>query len=229
MTFEKKTWTNRIAEFINRRILTKEDGTTELVTVARSEGQISQEGDAFNAATMNDLEQRIADGFASHDEALEQVNASLSGKANAADLITKASTADLNAEKATREKVDASLQSQINDMKSVASFGFGTVISDVAEFSDGYLLKKDGVVYFSFEFKVHGITNGVVTNIASIPYKPYARCHCPAVLYNNTSYGVYASIADDGVIAVYLPPDCVLSPDKTANMLRFSGSFPSTN
>lgn len=63
MAFVKKTWKNRIAEYINRRQLTKEDGSTELVTVARDEGTISQEGDAFNAANMNDLEDRIEAGF----------------------------------------------------------------------------------------------------------------------------------------------------------------------
>ena len=59
MAFNKKTWKDRVAEFINRRLLTKEDGSTDLVTVARSEGTISVEGDAFNAETMNDLEDRI--------------------------------------------------------------------------------------------------------------------------------------------------------------------------
>lgn len=63
MGFTKKTWKNRIAEYINRRLLTKEDGSTELVTVARDEGTISQEGDAFNAANMNDLEDRIEAEF----------------------------------------------------------------------------------------------------------------------------------------------------------------------
>ena len=63
MAFEKKTWTDRVAEFINRRTLTKSDGTTEIVTVARNEGTISQEGDAFNAANMNNLEKRIDDEF----------------------------------------------------------------------------------------------------------------------------------------------------------------------
>ena len=48
MAFKKKTWTDRVAEFINRRILTKEDGSTELVSVARSEGNISVEGDGIN-------------------------------------------------------------------------------------------------------------------------------------------------------------------------------------
>ena len=63
MAFVKKIWTDRIAEYINRRTLTKEDGSTELVTVARSEGTVSQEGDAFNADNMNDLEERVANEF----------------------------------------------------------------------------------------------------------------------------------------------------------------------
>ena len=63
MAFVKKVWKDRIAEYINRRLLTKEDGTQELVTVARNEGNISQEGDAFNAANMNNLEERIANEF----------------------------------------------------------------------------------------------------------------------------------------------------------------------
>ena len=63
MGFTKKTWKNRIAEYINRRLITMEDGSTNLVTVARDEGTISQEGDAFNAANMNDLEDRIEAGF----------------------------------------------------------------------------------------------------------------------------------------------------------------------
>lgn len=70
MGFTKKTWKNRIAEYINRRRLTMEDGSTNLVTVARDEGTISQEGDAFNAANMNDLEDRIEAGF-------DEVNRSL--------------------------------------------------------------------------------------------------------------------------------------------------------
>lgn len=70
MGFTKKTWKNRIAEYINRRRLTMEDGSTNLVTVARDEGTISQEGDAFNAANMNDLEDRIEAGF-------DEVNQSL--------------------------------------------------------------------------------------------------------------------------------------------------------
>lgn len=74
MGFTKKTWKNRIAEYINRRLITMEDGSTNLVTVARDEGTISQEGDAFNAANMNDLEDRIEAGFADVSQSLTNIN-----------------------------------------------------------------------------------------------------------------------------------------------------------
>lgn len=74
MAFVKKTWKNRIAEYINRRLITKEDGSTELVTVARDEGTISQEGDAFNAANMNDLEDRIEAEFNEVTQSLNNLN-----------------------------------------------------------------------------------------------------------------------------------------------------------
>lgn len=63
MAFSLKTWVNRISEYPNRRKLTHEDGSTELVTVERAEGQISAEGNAFSAEEMNDLENRIKGGF----------------------------------------------------------------------------------------------------------------------------------------------------------------------
>lgn len=61
--FEVKVWKDRIAEFITRRTLTYENGTTQVVTVDRNEGEISQTGDAFSAENMNGLEQRIASEF----------------------------------------------------------------------------------------------------------------------------------------------------------------------
>ena len=75
MAFAKKTWKDRITEFPTRRTLTKSDGSTELVTVARAEGTVSQEGDAFNAASMNDLENRIDQA---NNDLSEQLNSGLS-------------------------------------------------------------------------------------------------------------------------------------------------------
>lgn len=67
----KKVWKNRITEFPTRRTLTKEDGSSEIVTVTRNEGTVSEEGDAFDADTMNNLEERIDAGFADVTRKLE--------------------------------------------------------------------------------------------------------------------------------------------------------------
>lgn len=72
MGFIKKIWKDRISEFPTRRSLTKTDGTSELVTVARSEGMISEEGDAFSAENMNDFENRVANGFSELNENLTE-------------------------------------------------------------------------------------------------------------------------------------------------------------
>lgn len=74
MAFSLKKWVNRISEYPNRRKLTHEDGSTELVTVARAEGQISAEGNAFSAEEMNDLENRIKGGFDEVNEGIQAVS-----------------------------------------------------------------------------------------------------------------------------------------------------------
>lgn len=65
MSYEKKEWKDRISEYPTRRTLEKSDGTSEAVMVSRTEGNVSQEGDAFSAANMNNLEERIANEFGS--------------------------------------------------------------------------------------------------------------------------------------------------------------------
>ena len=86
MAFVKKTWKDRIAEFPTRRRLTKEDNTSELVTVAREEGTLSQEGDAFSAENMNDLENRIDAEFTAVNgklvQIIENANGSINGTMN---------------------------------------------------------------------------------------------------------------------------------------------------
>lgn len=66
MAFEKKIWLPRISEFAGRRKLTNtRTGEENIYDVTRYEGEVQQNGTAFSTANMNDLEQRIADGFAS--------------------------------------------------------------------------------------------------------------------------------------------------------------------
>ena len=64
MAYEKKTWKNRQSEYPNRRTLTPVDGQDNTYDVARAEGLVMEDGDAFDQKTMQDLEDRIAAGFA---------------------------------------------------------------------------------------------------------------------------------------------------------------------
>lgn len=62
--FKKKTWQDRIVEFAGRRTLVNvKTGEEMLVDVYRSEGSVSQEGDAFSSENMNGLEKRTSDAF----------------------------------------------------------------------------------------------------------------------------------------------------------------------
>ena len=64
MAFKKKTWTDRMVEYAGRRKLTNVSTKQAIICdVERSEGTVSKEGDAFSSQNMNDLEQRVADGF----------------------------------------------------------------------------------------------------------------------------------------------------------------------
>lgn len=67
MAFQKKTWVNRVAQYPLRRLLTvvrNFDATnTAVMDIQREEGEVTTEGDAFSAENMNDLENRIKQGF----------------------------------------------------------------------------------------------------------------------------------------------------------------------
>lgn len=62
--YSLKNWKNRDVEYPGRRTLTDTlSGTSQTVDVTRSEGTITEAGDAFDASTMNDLEGRISSAF----------------------------------------------------------------------------------------------------------------------------------------------------------------------
>lgn len=78
--FAAKEWKNRLVEFAGRRSLKNvSTNETTVYDVTRNEGQVSQEGDAFSATTMNDLEQRISEGFSAAEEANSQLSSDLGG------------------------------------------------------------------------------------------------------------------------------------------------------
>lgn len=58
--FSLKTWKDRVSQFPARRILTDTStNVSTMVTVARAEGTVTEEGDAYSAENMNGLETRI--------------------------------------------------------------------------------------------------------------------------------------------------------------------------
>lgn len=64
MAFVRKTWKDRLVEFPGRRRLKNvATGEESVFDVSRNEGNVLQEGDAFDEENMNDLEGRIADEF----------------------------------------------------------------------------------------------------------------------------------------------------------------------
>ena len=78
--FTPKEWKARLVEFAGRRHLRNvANGESTTYDVSRSEGQVSQEGDAFNTKNMNDLEQRIANGFANAKTVVETLSSDLGG------------------------------------------------------------------------------------------------------------------------------------------------------
>ena len=63
MAFTSKTWKDRISEYPNRRNLIDANNNSTTYTIQRNEGVITEQGDAFSASTMNDLESRISAEF----------------------------------------------------------------------------------------------------------------------------------------------------------------------
>lgn len=80
MAFEKKTWKDRLVEYAGRRKITNTTTlAAQIVDMERAEGIVTEEGSAFNAANMNDLEQRVADGFSGVQQDINKVNQDLGG------------------------------------------------------------------------------------------------------------------------------------------------------
>ncbi len=75
MAFTKKTWVDRMVEFAGRRKLTNVSNSSSVVyDVERAEGVVQQEGTAFSAANMNDLETRIANAITATDSTVTTLN-----------------------------------------------------------------------------------------------------------------------------------------------------------
>lgn len=63
MAYVSKQWKDRLVEYPNRRTITHDDLTQEVVSVNRNEGTIYEAGDVLDSVNMNNLESRIAAGL----------------------------------------------------------------------------------------------------------------------------------------------------------------------
>ena len=64
-TYLAKTWTDELVEYPTRYKITHADTTEEQVTIASDFGNETQAGDVWESTVMNNMESRIAAGFAS--------------------------------------------------------------------------------------------------------------------------------------------------------------------
>lgn len=79
MQFNRFTWLDRVGQHLNRRVLTKMDGSTETVDVTRGDDSITVDGTPFAAETMNGLEGRIAAAIDEGNNQFQQQGASIAG------------------------------------------------------------------------------------------------------------------------------------------------------
>ena len=101
-----KEWKDRITEFPTRRQLAvvSETGSGMTVDVTRAEGLVSQEGDAYSAANMNGMEQRVKAAFDNVDTDVAGANSAVSGlttrvgnaESNISGLTTRVGNAESN-------------------------------------------------------------------------------------------------------------------------------------
>lgn len=123
-TFEAKTWEDRVSEYPTRRILTNiSTGTAETVTVERSEGNITNPGDLFNASNMNDLEGRIGD-------AIDSLNSTFQDGVNA--IVAALADEGIVLSASTPEAIEAA----INNLRSGGDATAGQVISNKTGFAN---------------------------------------------------------------------------------------------
>lgn len=109
MSYSKKIWINRTSEYPNRYQMTSMNGNIADVAIVPKEGNITNEGDRFDAETMNDMENRIASAFLATDNALSTQNTILRG------LITAEQTRATGIENLLRADVDTNTSGLANE------------------------------------------------------------------------------------------------------------------
>lgn len=141
MAFVTKTWKDRLVEYAGRRKLKNvATGEEVLMDVSRSEGTVSQAGDAFSAANMNNLEQRIKNEF-------DTVNSSLTN------LGIKQTTV------AIQESNSIGSLSYKDFTISISELGFTEAPSVVGFYSDWFVVKPLSITKNELVIRVYNPTS----------------------------------------------------------------------
>lgn len=110
MSYSKKTWTNRTSEYPNRYQMTSMNGNIADVAIVPKEGAITNEGDRFDADTMNNLETRIDNEFSSVESSMATQDTTLRG------LITAEQTRATGIENLLRADVNTNTSGLANEI-----------------------------------------------------------------------------------------------------------------
>ena len=214
MSFVKRTWKDRVSEYPNRRTIN--DGyTTKQVTVGRDEGSVTEEGDAFNAANMNDLEDRIyaavesgggggGSGTYDYDDLMNKPTI------NSVQLAGNKTTADLhisyNDLEDTPNLANVAETGNYNDLINTpvpeTAVNFTSQVSLVGTVGNStQFYKKDNVVYINYQ----GATGTHAANdtLFTLPagYRPLNNLSAPFTL-NGAAYGSVSIGASTGICKI---------------------------
>ena len=91
-TYVSKSWEDMIAEYPTRYKMIHQDLTEEIITLVNAFGTIIQSGDVWDAATMDNLEARIAAAFATCFETLTGTTTPTSSEGKNGDIYIKTET-----------------------------------------------------------------------------------------------------------------------------------------
>ena len=142
-----KEWKDRITEFPTRRQLAvvSETGSGMTVDVTRAEGLVSQEGDAYSAANMNGMEQRVKAAFDNVDTDVAGANSAVSGlttrvrnaESNISGLTTRVRNAESNI-----TKISGDLSGRLPNNVKIISEGSGANVKYYAQLGADTASKK---------------------------------------------------------------------------------------
>ena len=194
MAFVTKTWKDRLVEYAGRRKLKNvATGEEVLMDVSRSEGTVSQAGDAFSAANMNNLEQRIKNEF-------DTVNSSLT--ANGSQLCMDYHDGKYGVNTDPQRGADTFIPFHSDrDMKAIVTFtsnstnpaGYTTVYkgeNKLQSFSFTYDPNQIGLGLLNFEYRSSTATITALYD-CNVNGKEYSKNETVAKLTNFTSFKNY--------------------------------------